>query len=58
MKKRNYKTDDNLVRLHPKDGGVEIKYGNQKFSGVSSDVFVGLDKFDMSKPYLITRKFN
>ena len=51
-------TKGNLIRLHPKQGGLTIDYVNQRFCGVSTDVFFGLDLNDFSQPYQITRKFN
>jgi hypothetical protein len=48
----------NLVRLHPKNGGVNIEFGGQSFHGVSTDVFLGLDLNDLSETYQNSRKLN
>ncbi len=58
IKNSNNDTEDNLVRLHPKNGGKDIDFLNHRFVGVSPDIFIGLDHNDMSKAYRITRKFN
>ena len=59
---RSSKNDDshkgNLIRLHPKTGGVNIDFGGQRFHGVSTDLFFGLDSNDLSQTYQNTRKFN
>jgi len=47
-----------LIRIHPNAGGVEIRQGDQKFIGVSPDIFLGLDTYDSSKIYFTTRKLN
>jgi len=50
--------ESNLIRLHPKTGGVNIDFGGQCFHGVSTDLFFGLDLNDLSQTYQNTRKFN
>jgi hypothetical protein len=55
---KNKPSNSNLVRLHPKSGGVDINFNNQRFHGVSSDVFLGLDLNDYSRTYQNTRKLN
>ena len=56
--KKNDVQTSNLIRLHPKKGGVDIIFGGQSFHGVSTDVFLGLDQNDLSQTYQKTRKFN
>jgi hypothetical protein len=58
LEKQNLVMERNLVRLHPNDGGRVVDFGNQKFQGVSTDLFFGLDFNDFSSPYRITRKLN
>ena len=50
--------ESNLIRLHPTSGGKEIEFGNQRFCGVSPDIFIALDLYNYAIPYRITRKFN
>jgi hypothetical protein len=56
--KKNKPRANNLIRLHPKTGGVNINFGGQEFHGVSTDVFFGLDLNDFSQTYQNSRKFN
>lgn len=51
-------TSKNLVRIHPNEAGKTVDFGGQRFVGVSPDIFIGLDSFDSSNAYIITRKFN
>jgi hypothetical protein len=56
---KNYDAQEsNLIRLHPKAGGVDIDFGSQHFRGVSADLFFGLDLNDFSRTYQNTRKLN
>lgn len=55
---KNAFNGSNLIRLHSEKGGLSIDYGQQRFQGVSTDLFFGLDLNDFSRPYQITRKFN
>ena len=50
--------EDNLIRLHPSEAGKTIQFNGQLFQGVSPDIFIGLDHYDPSSAYQITRKFN
>jgi len=56
--KNNNSRESNLIRLHPKTGGVHINFGGQYFQGVSTDLFLGLDLKDLRRTYQNTRKFN
>ncbi len=49
---------DNLIRLHPNEGGRNASLSEQYFQGVSPDVFIALDLNNMTTPFIITRKFN
>lgn len=50
--------DCNMVRLHPKTGGVRLTFNNQNFKGVSFDVFSQLDSYDAASIYRVSRKAN
>lgn len=52
------KKSNNLIRLHPKEGGINIQYGNQLFQYVSPDLYIGLNLLDLINPYIITHKLN
>ncbi|MFI4918445.1 MAG: hypothetical protein ACHP65_02710 [Legionellales bacterium] len=56
--KKHPEAENNLVRLHPNEGGVTVNYANQTFQGLTPDVFIGLDYFDITESYRSTRKFN
>lgn len=58
LAKKSKPRERNLIRLHPKTGGVNINFGGQEFHGVSTDVFFGLDLNDFSQTYQNSRKFN
>ena len=58
LEKIEHTTESNLIRVHPKRGGLTIDYGAQHFHGVNADLFFGLDLHDFSQTYHITRKFN
>ena len=50
--------ENNLVRLHPNEGGVTAKMDDQTFKGASPDAFFGLDIYDSSVVRVVTRKLN
>lgn len=57
--KRDSSMDEsNLIRLHPKDGGISCTFNGQIFEGLSPDVFAALNLRDYSELYMVTRKFN
>lgn len=58
VRKNHDVRESNLIRLHPKAGGVNINFGRQYFQGVSTDIFFSLDERDLRKTYHSTRKLN
>lgn len=49
---------ENLIRLHPKGGGLTIDYLRQHFAGLSPDLFMGLDPANYTELYALTGKLN